>query len=137
MSIAALVASAKRAGRINDLPIDATSFYSPGGDKTKVGQAGLRLSYRGGNADQILIEPFVSAAWMKNWSRDDAGNFTFGAPATNFSLTTETWDDARRYSAGIMGHARGGRVSAFVAGNIDDRSGFRAFTVNGGIRLNF
>ncbi|MGL3820202.1 hypothetical protein [Sphingopyxis sp. R3-92] len=122
---------------IDDLPIDATSFYSPGGDKTNVGQAGLRLSYRGGNADQILIEPFASAAWMKNWSRDDAGNFTFGAPATNFSLTTETWDDARRYSAGIMGHARGGRVSAFLAGNIDDGSGFRAFTVNGGIRLNF
>ena len=123
--------------RIDDLTIDANSVYSPGSDKTKVGRAGLRLSYRAGSVDQIQIEPFASAAWMKNWSRDDAGNFTFGAPATNFSLATTTWDDAQRYSVGLMGHARGGRVSAFIVGNIDDGSGFSAFTVNGGIRFNF
>lgn len=123
--------------RIDDLAIDATSAYSPGSDTTKVGRAGLRLSYRAGSADRIQIEPFASAAWMKNWSRGDAGNFTFGAPVTSFSLATTTWDDAQRYSVGLMGHARGGRVSAFLVGNVDDGSGFRAFTVNGGIRFNF
>ncbi|MGY4399187.1 outer membrane autotransporter protein, partial [Sphingomonas sp. UYAg733] len=122
---------------IDSLSIDADSFYAPGDDKTKVGQAGLRLSYRAGSEDKIVVEPFVSASGLKNWSRGSSGTFTFGAPATSFSLASRTWDDAMRYSAGVMGHARGGRLSAFVVGNIDDGSGLRAFTVNGGIRFNF
>jgi len=122
---------------IDDLPIDAFSTYSPGKDKTKVGQAGVRVSYRAGSDDHVVIEPFASASELKNWSRSDRGTFSFGTPVTTFALDTVTWDDARRYSVGVMGHARNGRVSAFVVGNFDDGSDLHGFTLNAGIRFNF
>lgn len=35
------------------------------------------------------------------------------------------------------GHARNGRVSAFVVGNVNDGSDVRSFTINAGVRFNF
>ena len=42
-----------------------------------------------------------------------------------------------RYSFGVLGHARNGRISAFLAGNIDDSSELKSFSANAGIRFNF
>jgi hypothetical protein len=123
--------------KIDPLAIDAFSVWTPGSDTTKIGQAGLRLSYRGGSEATATIEPFISAARMENWSRGDSSSFAFGAPVTSFSLQTSTWKDAMRYSAGILANAHGGRVSAFVVGNIDDDSRLRSFTINAGLRFNF
>jgi hypothetical protein len=83
------------------------------------------------------VEPFASAAWLKNWSRGDQGVFSFGTPATSFTLDTATWDHAVRYSLGVMGQTRDGRISAFLVGNVDDGSRLESFTVNAGLRFNF
>ena len=123
--------------RINDLPIDASTAYAPGSHKTEVGQAGVRLSYRIDSEDHMVFEPFASASVLKNWSPRDRATFTFGAPVTIFTLDTKSWDDARRYSIGLLGHARDGRASAFLVGNFDDGSDIHGFTVNGGVRINF
>ena len=122
---------------IDDLSIDGLSVYSAGSDTTKVGQAGARVSYRFESGSDALIEPFASAAALKNWSHRDTGSFSFGAAATTFALETATWDDAMRYSIGVMAHARNGRVSAFITGNLDDGSGLDGAAVNGGVRFNF
>jgi hypothetical protein len=123
--------------KIDPLAIDAFSVWTPGSDTTKIGQAGLRLSYRGGSEAKATVEPFISAARMENWSRGDSSSFAFGAPVTTFSLQTNTWKNAMRYSAGILANAHGGRVSGFVVGNIDDDSRLRSFTINAGLRFNF
>ncbi|HEX7848224.1 MAG TPA: hypothetical protein VF485_00700, partial [Sphingomonas sp.] len=123
--------------KIDPLAIDAFSVWTPGSDTTKIGQAGLRLSYRGGSEATATFEPFISAARMENWSRGDSSSFAFGAPVTTFSLQTNTWKNAMRYSAGILANAHGGRVSGFVVGNIDDDSRLRSFTINAGLRFNF
>jgi|GEM_PF-1038663 len=123
--------------KIDPLVIDAFSVWTPGSDTTKIGQAGLRLSYRGGSEATATFEPFISAARMENWSRGDSSSFAFGAPVTSFSLHTNTWKNAMRYSAGILANAHGGRVSGFVVGNIDDDSRLRSFTINAGLRFNF
>jgi hypothetical protein len=123
--------------KIDPLAIDAFSVWTPGSDTTKIGQAGLRLSYRGGSEATATFEPFISAARMENWSRGDSSSFAFGAPVTSFSLRTSSWKDAMRYSAGILANAHGGRVSAFVVGNIDDDSRLRSFTIHAGLRFNF
>ncbi|PSJ40892.1 hypothetical protein C7I55_11500 [Sphingomonas deserti] len=122
---------------IDDLAIDADSRYFAESDKTRIGEAGLRLSYRRDIAESYVIEPFASASLVKNWSRRAQGRFSFGQPAETFSLESVNWNRTMRYSAGIMGHARGGRVSAFVVGNLEDGSSRRGFTVNGGLRFNF
>ncbi|MGN6820604.1 MAG: hypothetical protein ACTHJR_18255 [Sphingomonas sp.] len=122
---------------IDPLQIDAFTVFTPGDDTTKIGQAGLRVSYRGGDADKFTLEPFASAARLENWSRGSSGSFAFGTPVTTFSLQSSTWKDAMRYSLGVIGNARGGRVSGFVVGNIDDGSRLRAFTLNAGLRFNF
>jgi hypothetical protein len=123
--------------KIDPLAIDAFSVWTPGSDTTKIGQAGLRLSYRGGSAATATFEPFISAARMENWSRGDSSSFAFGAPVTTFSLHTNTWKNAMRYSAGILANAHDSRVSGFVVGNIDDDSRLRSFTINAGLRFNF
>ncbi|PTS84583.1 hypothetical protein DBR17_07785, partial [Sphingomonas sp. HMWF008] len=123
--------------KIDPITIDALSAYTPGGDKTKIGQAGLRLSYRGGSETGVKLEPFASVARMENWSRGDSSSFTFGAPVTTFVLDTNTWKDAMRYSVGVMGSANGGRVSGFMVGNVNDGSGIKSYTLNAGVRLNF
>jgi len=122
---------------IDPLVIDAFSVWTPGSDTTKIGQAGLRLSYRGGSAATATFEPFVSAARLENWSRTDSSSFAFGSPVTSFSLDTATWKDAMRYSAGLLVNAHGGRVTGFVAGNVDDDARLRTFTINAGLRFNF
>ena len=122
---------------IDPLVIDAFSVWTPGSDTTKIGQAGLRLSYRGGSEATATVEPFISAARMENWSRGDSSSFAFGAPVTTFSLQSNTWKNAMRYSAGILANAHGSRVSGFVVGNIDDDSRLRSFTINAGLRFNF
>jgi hypothetical protein len=122
---------------IDPLVIGALSVWTPGSDTTKIGQAGLRLSYRGGSEATATVEPFISAARMENWSRGDTSSFGFGAPVTTFSLQTNTWKNAMRYSAGILANAHGSRVSGFVVGNIDDDSRLRSFTINAGLRFNF
>jgi len=123
--------------RIDDLPIDAFSVFSPGDDKTKVGQAGLRLSYRVGGDDRVVIEPFVGAAALKNWSRNDSATISFAAPVTVFTVNSATWDDAIRYSAGISAKAHDGRVTGFVVGNLEESAERKSFTVSGGVRFNF
>jgi outer membrane autotransporter protein len=123
--------------KIDPLAIDAFSVWTPGSDTTKIGQAGLRLSYRGGSEATATFEPFISAARMENWSRGDSSSFAFGAPVTTFSLQSNTWKNAMRYSAGILANAHGSRVSGFVVGNIDDDSRLRSFTINAGLRFNF
>jgi hypothetical protein len=123
--------------QVDDLPIDAFSFYSPGDHTTKVGQAGLRLSYRFGSDERVVVEPFAGAAALKNWSNTNGGSFSFAAPATVFAINASTWDDAIRYSAGISAKAHDGRVSAFIVGNLDDSSDRKSFTMSGGLRLNF
>jgi len=123
--------------KIDPLAIDAFSVWTPGSDTTQIGQAGLRLSYRGGSEATATFEPFISAARMENWSRNDSSSFAFGTPVTTFSLQTNTWKSAMRYSAGILANAHGSRVSGFVVGNIDDDSRLRSFTINAGLRFNF
>jgi outer membrane autotransporter protein len=123
--------------KIDPLVIDAFSVWTPGSDTTKIGQAGLRLSYRGGSAATATFEPFISAARMENWSRNDSSSFGFGAPVTTFSLQSNTWKNAMRYSAGILANAHDSRVSGFVVGNIDDDSRLRSFTIHAGLRFNF
>ncbi len=123
--------------KIDPIAIDALSLYIPGVDKTKIGQAGLRVSYRGGSETGVKLEPFASVARMENWSREDGSSFAFGSPVTTFALQTTTWKDAMRYSLGIMGSANGGKVSGFVTGNLNDGSGIKSFTVNAGLRFNF
>jgi outer membrane autotransporter protein len=122
---------------IDSLQIDPLSVYIPGKDKTKVGEAGLRLSYRGGSDTGVVLEPFASASALKNWSNRDSAAFTFGVPVTNFALQTTTWDDAVRYSVGLVARAREGKVTGFVVGNINDGSGLHSVTVNAGVRFNF
>ncbi len=122
---------------IDPLQIDPLSVWTPGSDQTKIGQAGLRLSWRGGSTTGVTFEPFVSAARLENWSSADSSSFAFGTPATNFSLNTVSWSNAMRYSVGLIGTAAGGRVSAFVVGNINDGSRLKSFTVNAGLRFNF
>jgi outer membrane autotransporter protein len=123
--------------KIDPLAIDASTVWTAGSDTTKIGQAGLRLSYRGGSEARATFEPFISAARMENWSRGDSSSFAFGAPVTTFSLQTNTWKSAMRYSAGILANAHGSRVSGFVVGNIDDDSRLRSFTIHAGLRFNF
>ncbi len=123
--------------KIDPLALDAFSVWTPGSDTTKIGQAGLRLSYRGGSEATATVEPFISAARMENWSRGDSSSFAFGAPVTTFSLQSNTWKNAMRYSAGILANAHGSRVSGFVVGNIDDDSRLRSFTIHAGLRFNF
>ncbi len=123
--------------KIDPLTIDSFSVWTPGGDTTQIGQAGLRLSYRGGSEATATFEPFISAARMENWSRNDSSSFAFGTPVTTFSLQSNTWKSAMRYSAGILVNAHGSRVSGFVVGNIDDDSRLRSFTINAGLRFNF
>jgi hypothetical protein len=123
--------------QIDPLVLDAFSVWAPGSDTTKIGQAGLRLSYRGGSEATATFEPFISAARMENWSRGDNSSFAFGAPVTTFSLQSNTWKNAMRYSAGILANAHGSRVSGFVVGNIDDDSRLRSFTIHAGLRFNF
>jgi len=123
--------------KIDPLAIDAFSVWTPGSDTTKIGQAGLRLSYRGGSEATATFEPFISAARMENWSRSDSSSFAFGAPVTTFSLQTNTWKNAMRYSAGLLVNAHDSRVSGFVVGNVDDDSRLRSFTINAGLRFNF
>jgi hypothetical protein len=123
--------------KIDPLAIDAFTVWSAGSDTTKIGQAGLRLSYRGGSEATATVEPFISAARMENWSRGDSSSFAFGAPVTTFSLQSNTWKSAMRYSAGILANAHGSRVSGFVVGNIDDDSRLRSFTIHAGLRFNF
>jgi hypothetical protein len=123
--------------KIDPLVVDAFSVWAPGSDTTKIGQAGLRLSYRGGSEATATFEPFISAARMENWSRSDGSSFAFGAPATTFSLQTNTWKNAMRYSAGLLVNAHDSRVSGFVVGNVDDDSRLRSFTINAGLRFNF
>ena len=122
---------------IDSLPIDAISAYIPGGDKTETGEGGLRVSYRAGSDANVVVEPFASASYLKNWSRGDSAVFTFGAPVTNFALATTTWDDAVRYSVGVTAKARDGRVSGFLVGNINEGSGLHSFSLNAGVRFNF
>ncbi|MEG3147563.1 hypothetical protein U1839_23170, partial [Sphingomonas sp. RT2P30] len=122
---------------IDAVQIDPLSVWTPGSDQTKVGQAGLRLSWRGGNPTGVTFEPFVSAARLENWSSGDSSSFAFGAPVTNFSLDTVSWKNAMRYSVGLIGTAADGRVSGFVVGNINDGSRLKSFTVNAGLRFNF
>jgi hypothetical protein len=123
--------------KIDPLVLDAFSVWTPGSDTTKIGQAGLRLSYRGGSEATATFEPFISAARMENWSRGDSSSFAFGAPVTTFSLQSNTWKNAMRYSAGILANAHGSRVSGFVVGNIDDDARLRSFTIHAGLRFNF
>jgi hypothetical protein len=123
--------------KIDPLAIDAFTVWTAGSDTTKIGQAGLRLSYRGGSEATATFEPFISAARMENWSRGDSSSFAFGAPVTTFSLQSNTWKNAMRYSAGILANAHGSRVSGFVVGNIDDDSRLRSFTIHAGLRFNF
>ncbi|MDH7974363.1 hypothetical protein QH494_19410, partial [Sphingomonas sp. AR_OL41] len=122
---------------IDAVQIDPLSVWTPGSDQTKVGQAGLRLSWRGGNPTGVTFEPFVSAARLENWSSGDSSSFAFGTPVTNFSLDTVSWKNAMRYSVGLIGTAAGGRVSGFVVGNVNDGSRLKSFTVNAGLRFNF
>jgi hypothetical protein len=123
--------------KIDPLVLDAFTVWTPGSDTTKIGQAGLRLSYRGGSEATATFEPFISAARMENWSRGDSSSFAFGAPVTTFSLQSNTWKNAMRYSAGILANAHGSRVSGFVVGNIDDDARLRSFTIHAGLRFNF
>ena len=122
---------------IDSLPIDAISAYMPGKDKTETGEGGLRVSYRAGSDPAVVIEPFASVSYLKNWSRGDSAAFSFGAPVTNFALATTTWDDAFRYSAGVTARARDGRVTGFLVGNINDGTGLHSFSLNAGVRFNF
>ncbi|MES2044814.1 MAG: hypothetical protein V4475_13150 [Pseudomonadota bacterium] len=123
--------------RIDPLTIDALSVWTPGSDKTKIGQAGLRLSYRGNVGSSFTLEPFASAARLENWSSGDSSSFAFGTPVTTFSLDTVSWKHAMRYSLGLIGTGAGGRVSGFVVGNINDDARLRSFTINAGLRFNF
>ncbi len=122
---------------IDPLQIDALSTWTPGSDRTKVGQAGLRLSYRTGDAARVTVEPFISAARLENWSRTDSSTFAFGSPVTTFSLDSTTWKNAMRYSAGILANAANGKVSGFVVGNVNDDSRLRSFSISAGLRFNF
>ncbi|WEK43376.1 MAG: hypothetical protein P0Y64_00515 [Candidatus Sphingomonas colombiensis] len=122
---------------IDPLQIDAISTYTPGNDKTSIGQAGLRLAYRAASESGTIIEPFVSAARLENWSRGNSSTFAFGAPVTSFSVDTVTWKNAMRYSAGIMANAAEGRVTGFLVGNLDDGSRLKSFAINAGVRFNF
>ncbi len=123
--------------KIDPITIDALSAYTPGDDTTKVGQAGVRLSYRGGSETGLTLEPFASVARMENWSREDSSSFTFGAPVTSFTLDTVTWKNAMRYSLGVMGSADGGRISGFVVGNMNDGAWIKSYTLNAGLHFNF
>jgi outer membrane autotransporter protein len=122
---------------IDSLQIDALSAYIPGGDKTEMGEGGLRVSYRGGSDAKVVVEPFASASYLKNWSRGDSAVFSFGTPVTNFGLATTTWDNAIRYSVGVTAKAKDGRVTGFLVGNINDGTGLHSFSLNAGVRFNF
>jgi outer membrane autotransporter protein len=121
---------------IDNVTIDPTTFFLPGTHDTEVGQAGARLSYRVDSGDGIVLEPFASLSVLRNWSNNDQGTINVGTPAMTFLLGTTTWDDAMRYSVGIVGHDSEHQVSAFVVGNFDDGSDLHGFTVSGGVRIN-
>jgi hypothetical protein len=56
---------------------------------------------------------------------------------TTFALDTVTWDDALRFSLGVMGHNANGRISAFVVGNFVEGSKIDSAAINAGMRFNF
>jgi outer membrane autotransporter protein len=116
---------------------DVLGTFMPGRDKTKIGEAGLRVSYRTASDASVTFEPFASASALRNWSRGDDAAFGFGTPPTTFTLDSATWKDAMRYSVGLIGSAANGRISTFVIANWKDGSNIHGFAVNGGIRFNF
>jgi outer membrane autotransporter protein len=122
---------------IDDLAIGANSVYSPANYKTKVGQAGLRVSYVAETGSGVVIEPFAAAALRHNWSHFDRGIFSFGTPPATFALETVSWRSAVRYSAGVTAHDRSGRMSFFVLGTVDDGSRLDAARLTAGARVNF
>ena len=123
--------------KIDPLQIDAFSVWTPGSDKTSIGQGGLRVSYRTGSDTGWRFEPFAGAARLENWSNRDGSSFAYGSPVTVFSLNSTTWKDAMRYSLGVMGDAASGRVSAFLVGDITDGSRIKSYTIHAGLRFNF
>lgn len=123
--------------KVDGVQIDPLSAYIPADHTTKIGEGGLRVSYRAGREGGVLIEPFASVSGLKNWSSNDSATFTFAAPATVFRLNSSTWDEAVRYSLGVTASARDGRISGFVVGNFNNGKDIEGFSISGGIRFNF
>ena len=119
------------------MQIDPLSLYTPTDHTTKIGEGGMRVSYRGGSDAKVTIEPFAGVSYRKNWSNTDTATLSFAAPATVFTLNSSTWDHAVRYSLGVTGSARDGRISGFLVGNLNDGSQIKSFAVSGGLRFNF
>ncbi|HWW24750.1 MAG TPA: autotransporter outer membrane beta-barrel domain-containing protein, partial [Caulobacter sp.] len=124
--------------KIDDVQVDPSTSFVSGGDKSKIGQTGVRLSYRIKGEEQAMLEPFIGVAALKNWSRGDTATFVFQTPATTkFNQTTRSWDDAVRYSAGLTARTKDGALSGFVAGSYNDGSRFEGYSVTAGFRASF
>jgi hypothetical protein len=122
---------------IDPFAIDAFTQFVPGGDKTKLGHAGLKIGYRG-ESGNVVFEPFVSATALRNWSnREDAAVVFAGASTTNFDVDTLAFRNAMRYSLGLQGSDRSGKISAFVVGNLTDGNRIDGASVSVGARINF
>ena len=122
---------------IDPFAIDAFTQFVPGGDKTKLGHAGIKIGYRG-EAGDLRFEPFVSATALRNWSnREDATVVFAGASTTNFDVDTIAFRKAMRYSLGLQGSDQSGKVSAFVVGSLTDGNRVDGGSVSVGARINF
>ena len=122
---------------IDPFAIDAFTQFVPGGDKTKLGHAGVKLGYKGVSGN-LLFEPFVSATALRNWSnREDASVVFAGASTTNFAVDTFAYRNAMRYAIGLQGSDRSGKISAFVVANMTDGNRVDGASVSVGARINF
>jgi Autotransporter beta-domain len=122
---------------IDPFAIDAFTQFVPGGDKTKLGHAGVKIGYRGETGD-LRFEPYVSVTALRNWSnREDAAVVFAGASTTNFDVDTAAFRKAIRYSLGLQGSDKSGKISAFVVGSLTDGNRVEGASVSVGARVNF
>ena len=122
---------------IDPFVIDAFTRFAPGGDKTKLGHAGVKIGYRGETGD-LRFEPYVSVTALRNWSnREDAAITFASASSTNFEVDTFAFRKALRYSVGLQGSDRSGKISAFVVGSLTDGNRVEGASVSVGARINF
>jgi hypothetical protein len=125
-------------GNIDSFAVDALTRYSPGSDKSLVGRAGARLSYKMQPRGRLILEEYVGVHALRNFSNLEASSVLFaGATTTNFGALTTAYRDAVQYSAGIKATNETGRIGAFIEGNWNSGNGVEGGSMSIGARVNF
>jgi outer membrane autotransporter protein len=115
--------------------VDTLSTFTPGKDHQGTGRFGAKFSWSDPNATKLVVEPYVAAYAVHNFSNTESSTATFGVSA--IQAVTTSYKDGILYSVGVGLHDTNNHYTFFMRGNAYRGGGLGGESVSGGIRINF